>query len=118
VRDDPMPAGARTAPAVTDTETDAAQAEPDQRIRALVARLGRPHASGGTVIERSALMAAGTDFNAAVAWILAHGGAPETAAPSAPRGGGLHGTRIAGSGRDGATSPPRRFVLPHGALRS
>jgi hypothetical protein len=47
---------------------------PEEQIRGLVARLGRPHPSGGTVIERAALMAEGADFDATVAWILAHGG--------------------------------------------
>jgi hypothetical protein len=81
-------------------------------LRSLVARLGRPHASGGTVVERAALMAEGADFGAAVTWILAHGGEPEITAASAPQR-GLYGPR---SNSAGASSTPQRFVLPPGAL--
>jgi hypothetical protein len=81
-------------------------------LRSLVARLGRPHASGGTVVERAALMAEGADFGAAVTWILAHGGEPEITAASAPRR-GLYGPR---SDSAAASSTPQRFVLPPGAL--
>jgi hypothetical protein len=34
----------------------------DDPILALVKRLARPHASGGTVIERAAILADGADF--------------------------------------------------------
>ena len=83
--------------------------EPDEAIRALVARLGRPHASGGTVIERATILAEGPDFTKIVAWITAHDGRPESAveAPS----GGLHGSRAAP-----VTGPPLRYILPAGAL--
>ena len=93
------------------------RAEPaqDGEIRALVARLGRPHASGGTVIERAALLAAGADFEATIAWVLAHGGEPEASADPAPRG-GLYGSRFDGRGPAAASRTPRRFVLPAGAL--
>jgi hypothetical protein len=86
----------------------------DAEIRALVARLGRPHASGGTVVERAALLAEGAKLDAAVAWILAHGGLPEGDARAAPQH-GLHGSR---SERPGgvASTAPRRFVLPADAL--
>jgi hypothetical protein len=87
----------------------------EPEIRALLARLGRPHASGGTVIERAALMAEGADFEATIAWILAHGGEPEAAVAAAPSG-GLHGSRTDGGGRASGSSRPRRFVLPAGAL--
>lgn len=82
--------------------------------RALLARLGRPHASGGTVIERAALLAEGADFDVAMAWILAHGGMPEARAASSPVG-GLYGARSDGGAAGGALRP-RRFVLPPGAL--
>jgi hypothetical protein len=86
----------------------------DEAIRALLIRLARPDASGGHVIERAAIMAEGPDFTAIVAWVMAHGGKAEAAAPTAPTG-GLHGSRM----MDGAESPraPLRFVLPPGALR-
>ena len=35
--------------------------EPDEAIRAVVTRLSRPHASGGAVIERAAILAEGAD---------------------------------------------------------
>ena len=85
--------------------------ESDEAIRALVTRLARPHASGGTVIERATLLAEGPDFTAIVAWIKAHDGEPEASAAAA--GGGLHGDR----GRPApATGPPLRYILPAGAL--
>jgi hypothetical protein len=85
----------------------------EQQVRALVARLGRPHASGGTVIERAALLAEGADFDAVVAWILAHGGEPEAPATTAPVR-GLYGPRSDRGG--GESQAPRRFVLPRGAM--
>ena len=83
--------------------------EADEAIRALVARLGRPHASGGTVIERATILAEGHDFTKIVAWITANDGRPESAveAPS----GGLHGSRAAP-----VTGPPLRYILPADAL--
>jgi hypothetical protein len=81
----------------------------DDAALALVTRLARPHPSGGVVIERSAILAAGTDFQAVMAWIAAHGGKPEAAAPLAPKG-GLHGPRLAAAGR------AERFVLPAGTV--
>jgi hypothetical protein len=86
----------------------------DEAIRDLVARLARPHASGGEVIERAAILAEGADFAAVIAWIEAHAGRPETAVAAGPSR-GLHGTRLNGGGADGAR-PPLRFVLPPGAL--
>jgi hypothetical protein len=85
----------------------------EHQMRALVARLGRPHASGGTVIERAALMAEGADFDVAMAWILAHGGEPEVRATAAPAP-GLYGSRSDAGGSE----TPRRFVLPPGALEA
>jgi hypothetical protein len=88
--------------------------EPDEAIRAIVTRLSRPHASGGDVIERAAILASGADATAIVRWILAHAGQPETVGPARPTR-GLHGARMtAGPGSDGG--PPRRYVLPAGAL--
>ena len=83
----------------------------DDAIRELLTRLSRPHRSGGRVIERAALLADGSDFDAVIAWIHAHGGEPE--APAAPRSqGGLHSARLVGP----ADTAPLRFILPAGAL--
>jgi hypothetical protein len=86
----------------------------DAEIRTVVTRLSRPHRSGGEVIERAAILAAGGDFQAIMAWIVAHDGYAEAAAPPTPKG-GLHGSRL--SYGSGAEAPaPSRFVLPAGAL--
>jgi hypothetical protein len=84
----------------------------DQQIRDVVTRLSRRHESGGTVIERAAIVAEGADSQTIVAWIVAHDGQPEFLAP-APARGGLHGGRMSSGGPDGA---PRRYVLPPGVL--
>src|SRR5688572_26499247 len=52
----------------------------DEEIRALLSRLSRRHPSGGTVIERAAIVADGADSAAVVAWILDHAGEPEAVA--------------------------------------
>ncbi len=86
----------------------------DDAIRALVTRLARPDDSGGDVIERAAILAEGPNFAAIMAWVMAHGGKPETETLTAPKG-GLHGSRM----MDGGEATPRtplRFVLPTGAL--
>ena len=83
-------------------------------IRVVVTRLSRPHRSGGTVIERAAILAEGTDSAAIIEWIVAHAGEPE-AAVAAPPPRGLHGGRMTG----GAGTEPRtpsRYILPAGAL--
>ena len=82
----------------------------DDTMRLLVTRLARPHRSGGRAIERASLLSSGADFDAAVAWIAAHGGEPELPAASRTSG-GLHGARLS----DHAPAP-LRFVLPAGAL--
>ena len=89
--------------------------ESDDAIRAVVVRLSRPHASGGSVIERAAILAEGADAAAIVEWIVAHAGRPETAVPSASTR-GLHGGRLASGGRATSGDAPRRYVLPVGAL--
>ncbi len=86
----------------------------DQAIRALLSRLARPHPSGGRVIERAALLAAGSDFAEAIAWITAHEGKPEETVASAA-GLGLHGTRIADGSGVGQRAP-HRYVVPAGEL--
>jgi len=86
----------------------------EHEITELVTRLSRPHSSGGMVIERAAILAAGTNLPEVIDWIESRAGKPETESP-ASRGGGLHGSRL--SGPDGATRAPLRYVLPAGALR-
>lgn len=86
----------------------------DEEIRVLLSRLARRHPSGGTVIERVAIVAEGADSAEVVAWILDHAGKPETAAASSAKG-GLHSPRLSepiGS----EPRPPARYVLPAGAL--
>ena len=84
----------------------------ETEINALVTKLSRPHSSGGMVIERAAILAAGSDFPAVMDWITAHEGAPDTTGPST-RNRGLHGSQLID--RPPATLP-LRFVLPVGAL--
>ena len=86
----------------------------EHEITELVTRLSRPHSSGGIVIERAAILAAGANFPAVIDWIESRAGKPETAIP-ASRGGGLHGSRVSGSDGE-ATKAPLRYVLPPGAL--
>jgi hypothetical protein len=86
----------------------------DEEIRVLLTRLARRHPSGGTVIERVAIVAEGADSAEVVAWILDHAGEPEAAAASSSKG-GLHSARLSepiGS----EPRPPARYVLPAGAL--
>jgi hypothetical protein len=84
----------------------------DATIRALVTRLSRPRPSGGTVIERAAILAEGSDSDAIIKWILSHSGRPEATTPPTPAR-GLHGSRASGGG--GQQHPPR-YVLPAGVL--
>ena len=86
----------------------------DDAIVALVRRLARPHASGGNVIERAAIMAAGSDTPAVVAWILSHSGSPEASPTASASQGGLHGSRLTAPA--GGHVAPRRYVLPAGVL--
>jgi len=88
--------------------------ELDDAIRAVVLRLSRPHSSGGSVIERAAILAEGGDAAAIVAWILAHAGEAEATVPRASSR-GLHGPRLGGD-HEGTRVIPRRYVLPVGAL--
>jgi len=85
----------------------------EKTIRDVVTRLSRRHESGGTVIERAAIVAEGAESQSIVAWIVAHDGQPEFPAP-APARGGLHGGRMGGRATVG--DAPRRYVLPPGAL--
>jgi hypothetical protein len=83
----------------------------DDAIRTLVTSLSRPHRSGGDVIERAAILAAGAESTEIVTWIIAHDGKPEAAVAEATTR-GLHGARLSGS----APRPPLRYVLPAGTL--
>ena len=86
----------------------------DDAIRSLVARLARAHPSGGTVIERAAIVAEGADSQTVMTWIIAHGGKPEATVETSTRH-GLHGSRLHASG-EAAPRTASRFVLPAGAL--
>ena len=81
----------------------------EHAIRATVIRLSRPHPSGGRVIERAAVLAAGTASAAILAWITDHGGQAEALAPSGTTN-GLHGL-----GRPDRRNP-LRYVIPAAAL--
>jgi hypothetical protein len=85
----------------------------ETEINELITRLSRPHPSGGVVIERAAILAAGADFPAVMKWINAHAGIPD-ATPSAIRRHGLHGSRL--NSGEASSAAPLRFVLPAGAL--
>jgi hypothetical protein len=93
-------------------EAPRAVAGDDDATRAVVARLSRRHSSGGTVIERAAMLADGAGSARLVAWVVAHGGQPETDVVSMKRG--LHSPRLEDPA--GAVRPPARYVLPAGAL--
>jgi hypothetical protein len=84
---------------------------PDAAIRAVVTRLSRPHPSSGTVIERAAILAEGSDADAIISWILAHSGRPE-ALPAPAAAGGLHGSRRSGGSLE---RHPQRYILPAGS---
>ncbi|HET6549119.1 MAG TPA: hypothetical protein VFG79_11710 [Solirubrobacter sp.] len=94
-----------TMPAQNPPEEDA--------IRAVVARLSRPHDSGGAVIERAAILAEGAASSDILAWITAHAGEPEVAASAAPTR-GLYGSGFGGGVT--AARGPSRYVLPADAL--
>ena len=86
----------------------------DDEIKTLLSRLARPHPSGGQVVERAALVAAGPDFPQVLAWITDHDGQPE-ALKEATVGGGVHGARI-GTRGSGNQTAPLRYVLRSGVL--
>jgi hypothetical protein len=87
----------------------------DDAIRIIVTRLARAHPSGGTVIERAAIVAEGTGSDDVMTWIVAHGGQPEAIVSKASARRGLHGMRTDAVGAAEERSPSR-FVLPAGAL--
>lgn len=81
-------------------------------ITTLIRNLSRPHPSGGVVIERAAILAAGADSPQIIDWIITHAGAPET---PAARGRGLHGSPTHGE-NDRGSAHPTRFILPANTL--
>ena len=86
----------------------------DAEIRSVVTRLSRPHASGGQVIERAAILAAGGDYRAIMAWVMDHHAIAEVQVAAAPKG-GLHGGRV-GYSTVAEAGEPTRFVIPAGVL--
>jgi hypothetical protein len=86
----------------------------EEAIRSLVTRLARPHPSGGKVIERAAILAAGADSSAVLTWISDHDGEPEVLTPVGS-GRGLHSSRLTDGIGAGARTP-LRYVFPPGAL--
>jgi hypothetical protein len=87
----------------------------DDAIRTLLRRLGRRDPGGGLAIERSAVLAEGSDCAEIEAWIVAHGGVAEGPAPV--RGRGLHADRTTRAAAERAPVNVR-YVLPPGALDS
>jgi hypothetical protein len=66
------------------------------------------------VIERSVILAEGSDSAEIIAWIIDHAGVPDSAAAKASKN-GLHGPREhVAPGQ--SSRPPLRFVLPAGAF--
>jgi hypothetical protein len=86
----------------------------EDAIRLLLTRLARAHPSGGTVVERSAIVAEGTGSEAVLSWIVAHGGQAEAVIVTPARR-GLHGSDLRATGGSGP-SVPSRYILPAGAL--
>ena len=83
----------------------------DDPIRATVTRLARPRPGGGHVIERAAILAAGSDSAAIEAWILSHTGRAEQLTAAAA--GGLHSPRL-----EAPRGAPLRFLFERGARRA
>jgi len=83
-------------------------------IRAIVVRLARPSGSGAHIVERTALLAEGSDCAEIEAWILREGGEPYSAA-AVPEGRGLYAERATARSAP-ASAAPARYVLPASAL--
>jgi hypothetical protein len=86
----------------------------DDAIRLLLNRLARAHPSGGTVIERAAIIAEGIGSDEVLRWIIAHGGQAEAVVLTTARR-GLHGSDLRATGGS-EPSVPSRYILPAGAL--
>jgi hypothetical protein len=93
---------------VSEPTLGAASAEADETA-VVIARLARPHASGGYVIGEATIRAEGSTFPVLKAWILAHGGTPELAAAGA----GDRGVHSFGRQAPRAAS---QYLLPAGAF--
>jgi hypothetical protein len=63
------------------------------------------------VIERSVILAEGSDSAAILSWISDHDGVADSTSATV-RSSGLHGLREDVVGVGGQTAPARRFVLP------
>ncbi len=83
-------------------------------IQALLTTLARAHPSGGKVVERAAVMAAGSDSPQVLAWISDHGGRPEMAVRTSSAG-GLHGSRFT-TASAGGEQTPLRYVFEASVL--
>jgi hypothetical protein len=81
-------------------------------IRTTVMALSRPHPSGGRVIERAAVLAAGAHSSAILTWIADRGEA-EALAPLAA-GQGLHSFHGPAAGAD--VRRPLRYIISAAAL--
>jgi hypothetical protein len=97
---------------MTQTATDATATD---ATAALVRRLARPHASGGMVIERSVILAEGSNSAAILSWISEHDGVGDFTS-SSTHSHGLHGSRFDAPLQ--ADAPARRFVLPARAFQA
>ena len=99
----------------------------DKAIRDVVTRLARRHESGGTVIERAAIVAEGAESQSIVAWIVAHDGQPEFSALARPSRGAVRRQRgravqPSGTHRGGmccrrARCPERKSARRFGVIR-
>jgi hypothetical protein len=89
---------------------NATPADSTDAIAVLVKRLARPHSSGGTVIDRPVILAEGAHSRAILAWIVDHGGTPDSTLPR-PQSRGLHSPSPAAGG-EGHAAPARRYILP------
>jgi hypothetical protein len=89
---------------------DASPASTTDATAVLVKRLARPHPSGGTVIERSVILAEGTHSTAILAWIADHDGTPDSTLPRAEKR-GVHSPSLA-VGSERQASQARRYILP------
>ncbi|WP_028066036.1 hypothetical protein [Solirubrobacter soli] len=95
-----------------------ASKSPDTRhseagIVAAVTRLSRPHGDGDAIIERAAILAEGTPSAAIEAWVIDHGGRPETRTTTS-RGRGQY--RVGHDAPSGHGRVPQRYVFPAAAL--
>ena len=86
----------------------------DDAILKLLHRLARPHPSGGSVVERAAIVAEGSGSESVLAWMDAHGATAEATPPPTVR----HGLHESGWRSIDAAKPsaPSRYILPAGAL--